>query len=103
LESIAAGGAGDRQQGQKGAGYYFEPTILLASSAGALRAEEFWPGTVRSQVQNEEEAVALANGTAYAFAAGISRRILAGPTALRRKSGQGGVVNTYRSFAHCAF
>ena len=68
---------------KKGAGYYFEPTILLAPSAElpCVREEFFGPVLSVLKFKTETEAVALANGTAYAFAAGIFTRISAGPTA----------------------
>ncbi len=85
---------------RKGAGYYFEPTILLAPSAelACVREEFFGPVLSVLKFRTEAEAVALANGTAYAFAAGIFTQNLGLAHRLTQKIRAGVVwVNTYRA------
>ncbi len=85
---------------KSGAGYYFEPTILLAPSAElpCVREEFFGPVLSVLKFKTEEEAVALANGTAYAFAAGIFTQNLGRAHRLTKKIRAGVVwVNTYRA------
>jgi acyl-CoA reductase-like NAD-dependent aldehyde dehydrogenase len=85
---------------KKGAGYYFEPTILLASSAElpCVREEFFGPVLSVLKFKTEAEAVALANGTAYAFAAGIFTQNLGRAHRLTKNIRAGVVwVNTYRA------
>lgn len=84
----------------KGDGYYFEPTILLAPSAElpCVREEFFGPVLSVLKFKTEDEAVALANGTAYAFAAGIFTQNLGRALRLTKKIRAGVVwVNTYRA------
>ena len=90
---------------KKGAGYYFEPTILLAPSAElpCLREEFFGPVLSVLKFKTEDEAVALANGTAYAFAAGIFTQNLGRAHRLTKKIRAGVVwVNTYRAVSPIA-
>jgi (Z)-2-((N-methylformamido)methylene)-5-hydroxybutyrolactone dehydrogenase len=100
-ESVAAGAvlvAGGKAR--DGAGYYFEPTILLAPSAElpCVREEFFGPVLSVLKFKTEDEAVALANGTAYAFAAGIFTQNLGRAHRLTKKIRAGVVwVNTYRA------
>ncbi|HUQ38170.1 MAG TPA: aldehyde dehydrogenase [Aestuariivirga sp.] len=85
---------------KKGEGYYFEPTILLAPSADlpCVREEFFGPVLSVLKFKTEAEAVALANGTAYAFAAGIFTQNLGRAHRLTKKIRAGVVwVNTYRA------
>ncbi len=85
---------------KKGAGYYFEPTILLAPIAElpCVREEFFGPVLSVLKFKTEAEAVALANGTAYAFAAGIFTQNLGRAHRLTKKIKAGVVwVNTYRA------
>lgn len=85
---------------KKGAGYYFEPTILLAPSAElpCVREEFFGPVLSVLKFKTEAEAVVLANGTAYAFAAGIFTQNLGRAHRLTKKIRAGVVwVNTYRA------
>ena len=83
-----------------GDGYYFEPTILLAPSAElpCVREEFFGPVLSVLKFKTEDEAVALANGTSYAFAAGIFTQNLGRAHRLAKKIRAGVVwVNTYRA------
>ncbi len=99
--SVAAGATlvcGGKARG--GAGYYFEPTILLAPSADlpCVREEFFGPVLSVLKFSTEDEAVALANGTDYAFAAGIFTQNLGRAHRLVKKIRAGVVwVNTYRA------
>ncbi|MGO1770518.1 MAG: aldehyde dehydrogenase family protein [Microbacterium sp.] len=54
-------------------GYYFAPTVIagLSQDALAVREEVFGPVLTVQPFDTEEEAVALANGTAYGLAAGV--------------------------------
>jgi (Z)-2-((N-methylformamido)methylene)-5-hydroxybutyrolactone dehydrogenase len=100
-ESVAAGAmlvTGGKAK--KGEGYYFEPTILLAPSAAlpCVREEFFGPVLSVLRFKTEDEAVALANGTNYAFAAGIFTQNLGRAHRLTKKIRAGVVwVNTYRA------
>ncbi|HQX83965.1 MAG: aldehyde dehydrogenase [Hyphomicrobiales bacterium] len=100
-ESLAAGAvlvAGGKSP--MGDGYFFEPTILLAPSAELPCAREEFFGPVLSVLKfnTEDEAVALANGTAYAFAAGIFTQNLGRAHRLTKKIRAGVVwVNSYRA------
>jgi (Z)-2-((N-methylformamido)methylene)-5-hydroxybutyrolactone dehydrogenase len=105
-ESVAAGAVvvtGGKARG--GAGYYFEPTILLAPSAElpCVREEFFGPVLSVLKFKTEDEAVALANGTDYAFAAGVFTQNL-GRAHRLAKSIRAGVVwvNTYRAVSPVA-
>lgn len=100
-ESVAAGAVlVTGGKAKNGAGYYFEPTILLAPSAElpCVREEFFGPVLSVLKFQTEEEAVTLANGTNYAFAAGIFTQNLGRAHRLTKKIRAGVVwVNTYRA------
>ncbi|MGO1628656.1 MAG: aldehyde dehydrogenase family protein [Microbacterium sp.] len=54
-------------------GYYYPPTVIsgLDQSALAVREEVFGPVLTVQPFDTEEEAIALANGTAYGLAAGV--------------------------------
>lgn len=85
---------------KKGAGYYFEPTILRAPTAElpCMREEFFGPVLSVLKFKTEDEAVVLANGTNYAFAAGIFTQNLGRAHRLTKKIRAGVVwVNTYRA------
>jgi (Z)-2-((N-methylformamido)methylene)-5-hydroxybutyrolactone dehydrogenase len=100
-ESLTGGAtlaAGGRARG--GPGYYFEPTILLAPSAElpCVREEFFGPVLSVLKFKTDDEAVALANGTDYAFAAGVFTQNLGRAHRLAKKIRAGVVwVNTYRA------
>ena len=105
-ESVAAGAVvvtGGKARG--GAGYYFEPTVLLAPSAElpCVREEFFGPVLSVLKFKTEDEAVALANGTDYAFAAGVFTQNL-GRAHRLAKSIRAGIVwvNTYRAISPVA-
>ena len=54
-------------------GYYYQPTVIsgLDQNALAVREEVFGPVLTVQPFDTEEEAIALANGTAYGLAAGV--------------------------------
>ncbi|MGQ0485432.1 MAG: aldehyde dehydrogenase [Hyphomicrobiales bacterium] len=96
---VTGGKAPDRK------GFYFEPTILLAPSAElpCVQQEFFGPVLSVQKFKTEEEAVALANGTQYGFAAGVFTQNLARAHRLTRKLRAGVVwVNTYRAVSPVA-
>jgi acyl-CoA reductase-like NAD-dependent aldehyde dehydrogenase len=102
-DSIAAGAilvtGGKARSGE---GYYFEPTILLAPSAElpCVREEFFGPVLSVLKFKTEDEAVELANGTNYAFAAGVFTQNLGRAHRLSKKIRAGVVwVNTYRAIS----
>ncbi|MEW2914815.1 aldehyde dehydrogenase family protein [Leisingera sp. JC11] len=68
---------------ETGNGWFYEPTILddLAASDEAVTQEIFGPVLAVQTFDTEEEALALANGTDFALAAGIYTRDIS--TALR--------------------
>ncbi|MFV0375327.1 aldehyde dehydrogenase family protein [Microbacterium sp.] len=74
-DAVAAGGrvvAGGKRIDLDG-GYYYAPTVLadLPSDAAAVQEEIFGPVLTVQPFDSEDEAVALANGTAYGLAAGL--------------------------------
>ena len=105
-ESLAAGAklvcGGKRGNGK---GYFFEPTILLAPTAdlACVREEFFAPVLTVLKFKAEAEAIALANNSDYAFAAGIFTKDLARAHRLTKKVKAGVVwVNTYRAISPVA-
>lgn len=100
-ESVAAGAVlVTGGKAKSGAGYYFEPTILLAPSAElpCVREEFFGPILSVLKFKTEDEAVTMANGTNFAFAAGIFTQNLGRAHRLIKKIRAGVVwVNTYRA------
>jgi (Z)-2-((N-methylformamido)methylene)-5-hydroxybutyrolactone dehydrogenase len=105
-DSVAAGATlVTGGKARSGAGYYFEPTILLAPSAElpCVREEFFGPVLSVLRFKTEDEAVALANGTNYAFAAGIFTQNLGRAHRLAKRIRAGVVwINTYRAVSPIA-
>lgn len=105
-ESVAAGAVlvtGGKVRA--GDGYYFEPTILLAHSSElpCVREEFFGPILSVFKFKTEDEAVALANGTNYAFATGIFTQNLGRAHRLAKRIRAGVVwINTYRAVSPIA-
>lgn len=68
---------GDRVD--RGGGFYYAPTVLtgLPADAEAVAEEIFGPVLTVEPFDTEEEAIALANGTAYGLASGIQTGDLA--------------------------
>ncbi len=60
-------------------GFYYQPTVLagLPADAEAVAEEVFGPVLTVQPFDTEDEAIALANGTAYGLASGIQTRDLA--------------------------
>ena len=101
--SVAAGASivcGGRAPPDKPAGWYFEPTIVIAADNGvACVAEELF-GPVLSVVafDTEDEAIAKANDTRFGLASGIFTASLTRAHRLIRRLRAGIVwVNTYRA------
>jgi (Z)-2-((N-methylformamido)methylene)-5-hydroxybutyrolactone dehydrogenase len=99
--SVAAGAevvtGGKRRAGS---GFYFQPTILKARDPAlpCLREEFFGPVLSVMPFADEAEALRLANGSDYAFAAGVFTRDLARAHRMSRKLRAGVVwINTYRA------
>ena len=86
-------------------GYYFAPTILSAPDPGlvCVREEFFAPVLSVLAFETEDEAVALANDSDFAFAAGVFTSNLALAHRTIRKVRAGVVwVNTYRAVSPIA-
>jgi (Z)-2-((N-methylformamido)methylene)-5-hydroxybutyrolactone dehydrogenase len=105
-ESVARGAklvtGGRRREGE---GFYFEPTILLARDASlpCLRQEFFGPVLSVMPFADEAEALKLANGSDFAFAAGVFTRDLARAHRMSRALKAGVVwINTYRAVSPVA-
>ncbi|MBY0223208.1 aldehyde dehydrogenase [Sporosarcina aquimarina] len=84
------------------AGWYFEPTIIELIDHDARIAQEEIFGPVLSIIpfKDEEEAIALANGTEYALATGIWTRDVARAHRVAKAVHAGIIwVNTYRSIS----
>ena len=89
-----------------GAGYYFPPTILDCTQApdAPCLAEEFFGPVLSVQCfDTEDQALALANGTAYGLASGVFTRNLTRAHRMIRGLRAGIVwVNTYRAVSPIA-
>jgi (Z)-2-((N-methylformamido)methylene)-5-hydroxybutyrolactone dehydrogenase len=89
-----------------GAGFYFPPTILDCSDAPdapCLREEFFGPVLSVVSFETEEQALALANDTAFGLASGIFTRSLTRAHRMIRGIRAGIVwVNTYRAVSPIA-
>lgn len=90
----------------EGPGYFFPPTILDCSEAPdapCLQEEFFGPVLSVVPFDTEEEALALANGTAYGLASGVFTRSLTRAHRMIRGLRAGIVwVNTYRAVSPIA-
>ncbi|WP_083097102.1 aldehyde dehydrogenase [Pseudophaeobacter leonis] len=89
-----------------GEGYYFPPTILdctAAPEAACLRQEFFGPVLSVLSFDSEEEALALANDTAFGLASGVFTQNLTRAHRMIRRLRAGIVwVNTYRAVSPIA-
>jgi aldehyde dehydrogenase (NAD+) len=89
-----------------GAGFYFAPTILDCSDTPdypALHEEFFGPVLTVQTFETEDEALALANGTAYGLASGVFTQNLTRAHRMIRGLRAGIVwVNTYRAVSPIA-
>jgi aldehyde dehydrogenase (NAD+)/betaine-aldehyde dehydrogenase len=86
-------------------GFYFAPTILTASKADlpCVQQEFFAPVLSVLSFESEEQAVALANGTDYGFAAGVFTTNLALAHRITKRLRTGIVwINTYRAVSPMA-
>ncbi|WP_341485739.1 aldehyde dehydrogenase [Thioclava sp. GXIMD4215] len=90
----------------EGAGYYFPPTILdcsAARDAECVTREFFGPVLSVVGFDTEEEAIALANDTAFGLASGVFTRNLTRAHRMIRQIRAGIVwVNTYRAVSPMA-
>jgi len=83
---------------ETGRGWFFEPTILdnLAADDDAVLQEIFGPVLAVQVFDDEDQAVALANGTEFALAAGIYTRDISTALRMARRIDAGQVtVNDY--------
>ncbi|MGR3762313.1 aldehyde dehydrogenase family protein (plasmid) [Roseobacteraceae bacterium NS-SX3] len=83
---------------ETGKGWFFEPTILdrLPASDDAVLQEIFGPVLAVQVFEDEEEALALANGTDFALAAGIYTRDMGTALRMARRIDAGQItVNDY--------
>jgi aldehyde dehydrogenase (NAD+) len=83
-------------------GYFFEPTILHKLSTGnpILQEEVFGPVLAITPFHDDDEVVALANGTKFGLAAGVWTRDLRRAHTMARRLQAGTVwINTYRAMA----
>lgn len=98
---VVTGGAAPQ-----GAGFYFPPTILDctdAPQAPALHEEFFGPVLTVQTFATEDQALALANGTAYGLASGVFTQNLTRAHRMIRGLRAGIVwVNTYRAVSPIA-
>jgi (Z)-2-((N-methylformamido)methylene)-5-hydroxybutyrolactone dehydrogenase len=86
-------------------GFYFSPTILAAPRADlpCVQQEFFAPVLSVLSFSSEEQAVALANGTDYGFAAGVFTTNLALAHRITKRLRAGIVwINTYRAVSPMA-
>ena len=83
---------------ETGKGWFFEPTILdgLSAQDPAIQQEIFGPVLGVQVFEDEEEALALANGTEFALAAGVYTKDIATALRMARRIDAGQVtVNDY--------
>jgi aldehyde dehydrogenase (NAD+) len=89
-----------------GPGFYFPPTILDCTSAPeapALQEEFFGPVLAAQTFETEDQALALANGTAFGLASGVFTQSLTRAHRMIRGLRAGIVwVNTYRAVSPIA-
>jgi (Z)-2-((N-methylformamido)methylene)-5-hydroxybutyrolactone dehydrogenase len=98
---ISGGGAPENHK----RGYYLAPTILTAPHAGipCVQQEFFAPVLSVMSFANEDQAVELANGTDYGFAAGVFTTNLALAHRVTKRLRAGIVwINTYRAVSPMA-
>ncbi|CDG52985.1 aldehyde dehydrogenase [Vreelandella titanicae] len=85
-----------------GRGYFVEPTVFsdVAPDSELAQEEVFGPVLAIIPFDTEEQAIAIANGTAYGLVAGLWTQNLARAHRVARQLQVGGVwVNTYRTNA----
>lgn len=83
-------------------GYFFEPTILhrLAADNPLMHEEVFGPVLAVTPFEDEDEVVALANGTQFGLAAGVWTQDLRRAHTMAKRLQAGTVwINTYRAMA----
>ncbi|MBB3180929.1 aldehyde dehydrogenase [Variovorax sp. Sphag1AA] len=83
-------------------GFFFEPTILhrLAADNPIMQEEVFGPVLAVTPFRDDDEVVALANGTKFGLAAGVWTRELRRAHSMARRLQAGTVwINTYRAMA----
>jgi len=111
IDVAKAGGAhcalgGRRAQGGEcGSGWFVEPTIFTGVSNEMRIAQEeiFGPVLVVIKFRDDDEAVALANGTVYGLAAGVWTRSLERAMTIPKRLNAGTVwVNAYRVVSYLA-
>jgi aldehyde dehydrogenase (NAD+) len=83
-------------------GYFFQPTILhkLQADNPLMQEEVFGPVLAVTPFRDEDEVVALANGTKFGLAAGVWTRDLRRAHTMAKRLQAGTVwINTYRAMA----
>lgn len=99
--TLVAGG-GEPQGDLFARGYFVEPTVFTDVEPDSELAQEevFGPVLAIIPFETEEQAIAIANGTAYGLVAGLWTQNLARAHRIARQLQVGGVwVNTYRTNA----
>ncbi|QIL79965.1 aldehyde dehydrogenase [Diaphorobacter sp. HDW4A] len=99
--SLLCGGKRANVPGLEG-GYFFEPTIVhqLASDNPLLHEEVFGPVLAITPFSDDEQVIAMANGTRFGLAAGVWTRDFRRAHTLARRLQAGTVwINTYRALA----
>jgi acyl-CoA reductase-like NAD-dependent aldehyde dehydrogenase len=97
--SIVAGGDRATVEGLEG-GFFYQPTLLAGVQASSRVAQEeiFGPVLSISPFDDEDEVVALANGTAYGLAAGVWTSHVKRAHRMARRLDAGTVwINVYRA------
>ena len=83
-------------------GFFYEPTIVhdLAATNSLMNEEVFGPVLAIARFKDDDEVVALANGTRFGLAAGVWTRDLCRAHTMARRLQAGTVwINTYRAMA----
>lgn len=105
VEAGAAEGGRMLAGGPLGDGWFFKPTVFagVTPTMSIVREEIFGPVLVAMPFADEQEAVALANGTEFGLAAGIWTSELGRAMRVSRRLRAGSVwVNTYRQVSPSA-
>ncbi len=96
-------GGGPAQRAECGSGWFVEPTIFTGVESGMRIAQEevFGPVLAIIPFDTEEQAIEIANGTAYGLAAGVWTRSIRRALVMSEYLEAGTVwVNTYRAVSY---
>ena len=102
---LLAGGSVEKLEGNLASGYYIQPTLLKGHNDARVPGGNLRPGGRRHHLQDEAEALAIANDTEYGLGAGLWTRDINRAYRMGRGIKAGRVwTNCYHLYpAHAAF